>query len=268
MDTVNLLGLSFNNLNVSDAVTKLNERNPASPFAYVVTPNADHFARLSRSPELVQLYQGAFLCLLDSNVISNVARLFWVPAPQVASGADVTQALLSALPIQDVAIIGFAAKHLPALQARCPAVHFIHHAPPMDLLHNPVAFAAARDFAVRTKARFTLIGLGSPLQELLAQAISAQSGATGIGLCVGAALEFYAGVTPRAPVWMQRAGLEWFHRMVRNPRRLARRYLIDNPPVLAALAREGLKRPRLEIIPGRMPRETRRKLEEQKSISP
>src|ERR1700744_425413 len=88
LNAVKLLGLSFDNLNLTDVVTKLTERDPASPFAYVVTPNADHFARLSRSPELVELYEGAFLCLLDSNVISNVARLFRMPAPPVATGAD------------------------------------------------------------------------------------------------------------------------------------------------------------------------------------
>jgi N-acetylglucosaminyldiphosphoundecaprenol N-acetyl-beta-D-mannosaminyltransferase len=247
MDTVNLLGLSFNNLGVPEAVTMLLERNPAAPFAYVVTPNADHIARLARSPELIPLYRGAWLCLLDSNVISNMARLFRVPAPQVCTGADLTAVLLSSSLAQQVAIIGFSQAHLAALRERCPAANFILHTPPMNLAANPVAFAAARDFAITAKAQFTLIGLGSPLQELLAQAIAAQPNATGIGLCIGAALEFCAGVKPRAPVWMQHAGLEWFHRLVRNPRRLARRYLIDNPPVLFSLAYEGIRSPWPEL---------------------
>jgi len=241
MDTVNLLGLSFDNLTVPEAVTRLLERSPASPFVYVVTPNADHIARLSRVRELVPVYEEAWLCLLDSHVIANFARLFGVPAPKVSTGTDVTALLLSSLLIQDVAIIGFNPLHLPALRERCPTTNFILHTPPMNLLKNPVAFAAARDFAVETKARFTLIGLGSPLQELLAQSIAAAPNATGIGLCIGGALEFCSGVAPRAPVWMQRAGLEWFHRLVRNPRRLARRYLIENPPVLFSLAYEGLR---------------------------
>ena len=178
----------------------------------------------------------------------NVARLFRVPAPQVSTGTDVTALLLSSLLVQDVAIIGFNSMHLPALQDRCPSANFILHTPPMNLLQNPVAFAAARDFAIKTKARFTLIGLGSPLQELLAQAIAAQPDATGVGLCIGAALEFCAGVKPRAPVWMQRAGLEWFHRLVRNPHRLARRYFIDSPPVLFSLAYQGLRSSWLRAI--------------------
>jgi UDP-N-acetyl-D-mannosaminuronic acid transferase (WecB/TagA/CpsF family) len=249
MDTVDLLELSFNNLSVAEAVTRLLERNPALPFAYVVTPNADHIARLRRFKALVPVYQGAWLCLLDSHVIANVAALFGIPAPHVSTGTDVTALLLSSLLSQDVAIIGFNEIYLAALQERCPATNFILHTPPMNLLQNPEAFAAARDFAVKTNARFTLIGLGSPLQELLAQAIAAHPNSTGIGLCIGAALEFCAGVKPRAPAWMQRAGLEWLHRLVRDPRRLSRRYLIDNPPVLLSLIREAFSLPKTQTVP-------------------
>jgi exopolysaccharide biosynthesis WecB/TagA/CpsF family protein len=242
MVTVNLLGLSFDDLNIPEAVSRLLDRNPDASFAYVVTPNADHIARLRRMPTLVPVYQGAWMCLLDSHVIFNLARLCRLPTPHVATGTDVTALLLSSLLEQDIAIIGFNAAHLPALQERCPNANFILHTPPMNLLQNSAAFTAARDFAVRTKARFTLIGLGSPLQELLAQEISKHPDATGTGLCIGAALEFCAGVKPRAPVWMQRAGLEWFHRLARNPLRLSRRYLIDDPPVLFSLIAESLRR--------------------------
>jgi UDP-N-acetyl-D-mannosaminuronic acid transferase (WecB/TagA/CpsF family) len=247
MDTINLLGLNFDNLSVPEIVNRLLERNPRSPFTYVVTPNADHIVRLHRFPELWPVYEKAWLRLLDSHVIGNAARLLHLPAPQVSTGADVTALLLSSLQSQTVAVIGFSPAHLPALQARCPATIFKLHTPPMNLLQNPIAFAAARDFAIKAKARFTVIALGSPLQELLAKAIATHPNATGIGLCIGAALEFCAGVTPRAPLWMQRAGLEWLHRLVRNPRRLARRYLLDNPPILFYLAYEAYGPARLAL---------------------
>jgi len=219
MVSVNLLGLSFDDLNVPEVVTQLLDRNPAAPFTYVVTPNADHIARLRKTPSLVPIYESAWLCLLDSHLIFNLATALGVPTPQVSTGTDVTALLLSSL-----------------------------HTPPMNLLRDPVAIAEARDFAVRTKAQFTLIGLGSPLQEILAQAIATQPEATGIGLCIGAGLEFCAGVKMRAPLWMQRAGLEWFHRLSRNPWRLAKRYLIADPPVLFSLVGESLKSYWPEII--------------------
>ncbi len=241
MVTVNLLGLGFADMNVPETVNRLLSRDPEAPFAYVVTPNADHIARLRRLPALEPVYENAWLRLLDSHFLSNLARLWRVPAPRVATGADVTALLLSSLMSQDVAIIGFGPEHLPSLRRLYPNANFILHAPPMNLLHCPEAFLKARDFAVRTNAPFTFIGLGSPLQELLAQAIASHPDAKGIGLCVGSALEFCSGVKPRAPLWMQQAGFEWFHRLVQEPRRLFRRYLIDDPPVLFALLGEAFK---------------------------
>jgi N-acetylglucosaminyldiphosphoundecaprenol N-acetyl-beta-D-mannosaminyltransferase len=239
MDTVTLLGLRFDNLNVVETVKRLVKRDPASAFAYVVTSKVQDLVRLRRSPALISIHEGAWLRLLDSEAISKLARLFRIRA-MVSTGVDVTALLLASLRGQSVAVIGLHPAHLPALQQRCPEVHFILHTPPINLLQNPSAFAAARDFAVASQAPFTLIGLGSPLQEVLAQAIAGQSRSTGIGLCVGEALEFCAGVAPRAPVWMRLAGLQWVHRLsqtVRHPKR----YFIDAPPVLCALALQTLK---------------------------
>jgi exopolysaccharide biosynthesis WecB/TagA/CpsF family protein len=72
------------------------------------------------------------------------------------------------------------------------------------------------------------------VQEQLAAAIQA-SGATGTGLCVGAALDFWTGLMPRAPAWLRRLGGEWMFRLWRELRRLARRYLIDDWAVLRLL---------------------------------
>ena len=96
----------------------------------------------------------------------------------------------------------------------------------------------AVEFVLAHPARFVFLAVGSPRQEILAAAIHATGRATGVGLCIGASLEFVAGHVPRAPLWMQRSGLEWLHRLAREPRRLAGRYLRDCPTVLALLLRE------------------------------
>jgi exopolysaccharide biosynthesis WecB/TagA/CpsF family protein len=84
------------------------------------------------------------------------------------------------------------------------------------------------------------LAVGSPGQEILAAAIQASGRAVGTGLCAGASLDFLAGAAQRAPWLMQRAGLEWLHRMASDPRRLTRRYLHDDPPVFGMLMRERL----------------------------
>ena len=71
-----------------------------------------------------------------------------------------------------------------------------------------------------------VIGLGSPKQELWVSQHAAEL-TVKVALCVGATIDFIAGEKARAPIWMQNIGLEWLHRMLSEPGRLAKRYLID-----------------------------------------
>ncbi|MDR3519978.1 MAG: WecB/TagA/CpsF family glycosyltransferase [Acidocella sp.] len=229
---------------MSAVLDELLRRPRALRFAYIVTPNADHLTRLKRQPQLRLVYDAAWLRLLDSKFIWHAARILRQPVPPVATGADIAAALLSRLTAQTVAIIGMQPAVLTALQQRYPHLTFAHHVPPQNLLNDQLGFRRARDFAVSTNARFTFIALGSPLQEILAYAIASQPNALGLGLCTGSALEFCAGTQARAPAWMRSAGLEWLHRLARNPRRLARRYLIDDPPILAALVKQTWRQSR------------------------
>ncbi|WP_284256945.1 WecB/TagA/CpsF family glycosyltransferase [Acidocella aquatica] len=244
MSSITLLGLTFDDAPLAQVTAGLLARVPGAPFAYVVTPNADHLVRLRRSPGLLPLYQAAQLRLLDSRFIALAARALGLQHPAVVPGADLAAALLEQLRGARIAVIGMQPPGFAALAARYPANHFMHHAPPGGLLNNPAAFARAREFGCGAQADFTFIALGSPLQEHLAHAIATQGGATGTGLCIGSALDFCAGVLPRAPLWMRRNGLEWLYRLRQEPRRLARRYLRAGPAILrdllsAAWARKG-----------------------------
>ena len=245
MDALNrrvaLLGLAFDDLPLAAAAARILQRPPELPFTYVVTPNADHLARLRREPALRPVYEAAWLCLLDSRLLALAADALRLPRPALAPGADLTALLLPQLSGVTVAVIGLEPAAFAALRQRFPAIDWRHHAPPLRLSEHPQAFVAAVEFAVATPARLTFIGLGAPLQERLAAAIAARPGASGVGLCIGAALHFAAGVAPRAPGWMRGAGLEWLHRLAHDPRRLARRYLRDDPPVLAALIRAAVR---------------------------
>ena len=138
-------------------------------------------------------------------------------------------------------MLGITAQNITSLQARYPHVRFLHHQPPMGLLHDLPAFRRARDFISAQQANFIFFAVGSPVQELLAYAIATRLDATGTGLCIGGALDYCAGTKRRAPRWMRWRGLEWFYRLLREPRRPAERYLIADPKVLLFLAIEAYR---------------------------
>lgn len=238
---VRLLGVNFSNVSLEAVIECLLARPEGGRFSYVVTPNADHVERLLRIPGLRHVYQRAMLSLLDSTLIARVARRFGLEAPRVVTGADLTEALLPHLAGRRVAIIGMDQPDFSALTRRFPAISFIHYNPPMRLLHKREAFARTRDFVCDTKAAFTFFAVGSPVQEMLAFAVSGEMRAVGVGLCIGSGLGFAAGTLKRAPPWARRAGLEWMYRLARNPGRLAGRYLISDPHVFIALALTALR---------------------------
>jgi N-acetylglucosaminyldiphosphoundecaprenol N-acetyl-beta-D-mannosaminyltransferase len=241
-DSVRLLGLDFADISVESVAAILASRSASAPFAYVVTPNADHLVRLQRHPELRPLYEDAKLCLLDSRVVALIARVIGERTPQVSPGSDLTEVLLRQhlRPDERVTIVGLASEWLPRLIANCGIMPPNPYDPPRGFEGSPETMKAAVEFVLTHPARFVFLAVGSPRQEMLADAIRKTGRATGIGLCIGASLEFLAGARRRAPGWMQRYDLEWLYRLACDPVRMAHRYLVDSPAVIPMLLRERL----------------------------
>lgn len=251
MREVPLLGLRLLDLDAADVARLLAARPASAPFAYLVTPNADHFVRLARRTALRALYTQARWRCLDSQAIARAGGLLGLPLPRVAAGADILALLLDHhLHAGDrLTVIGLCSEGVAALQHRLPEVEIAHHAPPMGLLQDDAGFAAAAAFAGGHPARFTLLALGSPVQEMLARAIASDEAATGVGLCIGAGLDFWLGHKRRAPRLMRWLGMEWIFRLGLEPKRLWRRYLVDDWAILRFLVLE--RRQSREIRPPR-----------------
>lgn len=233
------LNIDFDPLDIDAAVAWLARVGRGDPYRYVVTPNVDHLVRLEASGrdeatarELWQAYHQATLVLCDSRVLARLSRFYGVTLP-LAPGSDLTVRLFAevAQPGDRIAIIGGDAALLKALRTRFTDLDLVQHVPPMGMLRNPAALEAAVAFGREADARFLLIAVGSPQQELLAARIAAAGGATGCALCIGASLDFIVGRQRRAPRIVQRLGLEWAHRLASQPGRLWRRYLIDGPRI-------------------------------------
>jgi exopolysaccharide biosynthesis WecB/TagA/CpsF family protein len=235
-DRQEFLGLRFDALSSEEVLARLSAMTPQSRYGYVVTPNVDHMVRLDEGAEagsaLRPVYEDADLCLCDSRVLRLLARMRGVHLP-VVPGSELTALVLDQIvqPGDQVAIVGGDEQLLAAIGARYPGVDFVQHRPPMGLRDNPAARRAAAQFIAQSGARFTFIAVGSPQQELIAAEARQIPGAAGMALCVGAGLDFLTGRQKRAPRLAQRLGLEWAHRLLSNPRRMWRRYLLEGPRI-------------------------------------
>ncbi|WP_117190464.1 WecB/TagA/CpsF family glycosyltransferase [Rhizobium terrae] len=220
------LGSPFDPLTHENVLDMVRNAAPGLRFRYIVTPNVDHVVRLQRNGGLGQYYKNAWISVCDSRPIAGLARLLFLKLP-VVTGSDLTAGIFSSV-IRDGDLITLIAPHesvVRDLRARYPGVQFRACLPPHGIWDNPEALEACVEFAVAAEARFLFIAVGSPQSEKIAYELSRHPEARGIGLCIGASLEFLVGAKRRAPVWMRRSGLEWLHRLCSDPRRLWRRYV-------------------------------------------
>lgn len=230
------LGLRFDPVSKDEVLDRLSRVSADEPYRYVVTPNVDHMVRLHESQDasrsLRPLYDAADLCLCDSRILQLLARFRGVNLP-VVPGSELTALMFERLVRTGdrIAIVGGDDELLAALRARYPQVDFVQHCPPMGLRTDPAARHAAATFIAGSGARFTFIAVGSPQQEMIAAEARDIPGGTGTALCVGASLEFLTGKLKRAPKLAQQLRLEWAHRLLSNPKRMWRRYLVEGPRI-------------------------------------
>lgn len=209
-------------------------------FGYVVTPNVDHLIKFSEDAEFRKYYESARWVLLDSRVAARLIRWRYGLNLRVCTGSDLTAALLEriAKSNDDIVIIGSSTANVETVRRRYGLTKVRHYDPPMGFIHDPAEVENCLNFIESSSPfRFCLLAVGSPQQELLAAALSSRGRARGLALCIGASINFLAGAERRAPTWMQKMSLEWLYRLLQNPRRLGRRYLVRGPRILSVLGK-------------------------------
>jgi len=234
-ETSRFLDFDFQQSGVDAVLEKISSRRPDLPFAYVVTPNVDHVVRLERiRSDLWPAYRRAWLTLCDSRILARLADKAGVHLP-VVPGSDLTAALFDRVikPDDRVAILGGSPEMIAKLCHRYGLNNVQHFNPPMGFIHDAHQRSCAINFLVQARARYTVLAVGSPQQEILAWKVHMSGAATGIGLCVGASLDFLCSEKTRAPRMFQQLSLEWLYRLAQEPRRMWRRYLVDGPQIFA-----------------------------------
>ena len=209
-------------------------------FGYVVTPNVDHLIRYYDDPTFRVHYAAASYVLMDSRFAGRLVRFAKGLRLPICTGSDLTPAIFRKLvsPMDRIVLIGGSAEQARTIAQMFGLRNLHHHNPPMGFINSPAAVEECLKFIEDLSPfRFCFIGVGSPQQEALAHALQVRGVARGLALCVGASLNFITGKERRAPQWMQQASIEWLYRLMQDPRRLAKRYLLRGPRFFAQLIR-------------------------------
>jgi N-acetylglucosaminyldiphosphoundecaprenol N-acetyl-beta-D-mannosaminyltransferase len=240
-ETEMLGNIRFNLLTESEVVQHVISESRASRGGSIVTPNIDICRQVRRNPAVLSLIENASLVVPDGMPLLWAAKVRGKPFPERVTGSSLIFTLTEAaaeaglsvyflggapgVPESAAANLSRRYQRLKIAGTDSPAVGFDKSADAVDAVRAHLCDAAPN---------IVYVGLGFPKQERLIAALAPALPSTWFVGC-GAAIPFAAGTLPRAPLWMQRSGLEWAHRFLLEPHRLFRRYLIDDLPFAAGL---------------------------------
>ena len=229
------LGLTYDLASLDQTLDWVAEAARRESFVYIVTPNVDHVVRLQDRPvtEAIALAYGeASLTLCDSRILGALAKLSGIDLT-IVPGSDLTAALLGSSRFDGlhVLVVGGTIATLDMLARRFDRVRWTQFIPGPRVLSSAEDQRTIMEAVTSARADLVFMAFGAPQSELVCWQIQRSGTARGVALCVGASLEFLTGEKRRAPRIFQRLYLEWLFRLLSEPRRLWRRYLVVGPRV-------------------------------------
>jgi len=248
LPTFDLLGMRLAAVSAQGLLDHMFESMARGQGGWIVTANLDFLRRHAHDPESRALYGAADVCVADGMPLVWATRLQGDQLPERIAGSSLmlpiaeraaregrTIYLLGGEPAANEKAAAVLQERWPGLIAGASSP-MVKSPPTTDDIH------ALREELLRARPDIVLVGLGSPKQEQIIRALRAElPRAWMIG--VGMTFSFVAGTVSRAPGWMQRTGLEWCWRLGQEPRRLGRRYLLEDLPFSVELfARVAWKR--------------------------
>jgi N-acetylglucosaminyldiphosphoundecaprenol N-acetyl-beta-D-mannosaminyltransferase len=212
----------------------------------VFTPNIDHVVLAEHDARFAGAYARADLSFADGMPLVALSRLGRVRLPEKVSGSDFVMPLMERAALRGWRVYllggmpGVAEKAAARMSATFPPLQIVGCDPARVELGASAETRQAEIARVAgVRPDIVLVALGAPKQEVWIDEVAAAL-APAVLMGVGASLDFMAGTAVRAPRWMSRVGLEWLHRLAKDPVRMARRYLVRDAEFPVILARQIL----------------------------
>lgn len=234
MSRMKFLNTEVDNLSMDEALKRINQLVIERKPSYVVTPNVDHIVKLDSDKKFREVYEDADLILTDGMPLIWISKLKGTPIKEKVSGSDLFPKIceLSAQKGYSIFLLGAAEgiaekaaerlgnkyKNLRIVGTYSPKYGFEKDEKEIDKISSIIKLA---------KPDILAVGLGAPKQEKFIHEFKDKLEVP-VSLAIGASIDFEAGNVERAPKWMQKYGLEWFYRLCREPKRMFRRYLVDD----------------------------------------
>lgn len=245
---VKICNTEIDNLDFVSAIKEIEQLIRSKSSTFVVTPNVDHIIKLNKDREFKTIYNEASLILADGQPILWAAKFLGTPIKEKISGSDLFPKLCEVSTVKGYKLFflggreGAALKAAEVLKGKYPNMQIVGiYSPPFGFENDEIENNKIIQMIKESTPDILFIGLGAPKQEKWIYKHKYQYHVP-VSIGIGVSFEFVAGMVRRAPVWMQKTGLEWFWRLMMEPKRLWKRYLIDDMQFLALVLEQKLFR--------------------------
>lgn len=239
MARIKFMNTEIDNYSMEEVLEKIDEIISEDKNAYVVNPNVDGIVKLEKDKEFKRVYENAELILADGKPLIWMSKWYKTPIKEKISGSDLFPLVCEMAAKKGYTMFflgaaeGVAQKAADNLKAKYSGLSVVGtYSPPMGFEKDDNEIKKIISMVREASPHILILGLGCPKQEKFIYRYRKELGVP-ISLCMGASIDFEAGNVKRAPKWMSNAGLEWFYRLCKEPRRMFKRYIVDDTKIFS-----------------------------------
>lgn len=248
MARIKFMNTEIDNLTMDETLDAIDKLIKDDNCSYVVTPNVDHIVQLEKDEELQQVYKNASLILTDGKPLIWISKWYKTPIKEKISGSDLFPRVCALAAKKGYTMYllgaaeGVAAKAAKNLMKKYEGLNIVGtYSPPFGFEKDSEELKKIKNMVKEKHPDILIVGLGCPKQEKFMYHHCKELEVP-ISFGLGASIDFEAGNIKRAPKWMSDHGLEWLYRITQDPKRLAKRYLINDSRILSLAVRYGGKK--------------------------
>ena len=228
----------IDNCTLSEAIVYIERCIRERKIGHVITPNVDQIIRIEKDDYFKKICDNADLLLVDGTPLLWIAKWYGTPIKEKICGSDLVPKLCEIAAQKGYKVFllgaaeGVAAKAAENLKIKYPGLRVTGtYSPPYGFEKDKKEIAKINQILFDSKSDLLFVGMGVPKQDIFIYE-NMRNYQIPMSFSIGATIDFEAGVQKRAPVWINRMGMEWLYRLVRDPKRMFKRYIINDMKII------------------------------------
>lgn len=238
LNRMKFMNTYLDNVTREEAIAHIERCIAERRIGHVITPNVDQIVRIEKDPYFREICEHAELLLADGHPLLWIARWYGTPIKEKISGSDLVPYLCEIAAEKGYSIFllgaapGVAQKAADKLRESLPGLKVAGvYSPPLGFEKDEAEKKKINRMLLDSHADMLFVGMGVPKQDIFIYE-NMEKYRIPMSFSIGGTIDFIAGEQKRAPKWMSKIGIEWFYRLCKSPKRMFRRYIIDDSKIM------------------------------------